>query len=328
MRAVFYEQPGPAQDVLEVGDMADPEPGASEVRVRVSASGVNPVDVKRRAGARGGGVEERIIPHFDGAGVIDAVGDGVSADCVGERVWLFEGQWQRPSGTAAELIVLPSDRAVPLPATTSFEEGAGLGIPALTAHRAVFADGTVTGQDVLVTGGAGDVSRYAIQFAKIDGARVIATVSSDEKAELARAAGADETIDYRREDVAARIADFTDGGGVDRIVEVEFGGNLATSQKILKPNGVVAAYASDAVLEPAFPFYPLLYAGMTIRLVLVFTMPDEAKQRAVRDITGWLNEGRLRHHVGASFDMADAAAAHQAVEGGTIGKVVLNISAS
>jgi NADPH2:quinone reductase len=325
MRAVWYESNGAAADVLEVGELPAPEPGRGEVRVRLVTSGINPIDIKRRRGARGQTVEERTVPHFDGAGLIDAVGEGVAQARVGERVWVYEGQWQRSMGTAAEQIVLPEGRAVPLPMNTTFAEGACLGIPALTAHRAVFADGPVEGQTVLVTGGAGAVGAYAVQFAKLGGARVLTTVSTDEKAEIAADAGADYVFHYKAENVVQRISNLPGGGGVDRIVEVEFGGNLEQSLKVLRPNGVIAAYASDALLEPKLPFYALAYKSATARFVLVFMMPEEAKQKAVADITRWLEGHHLRHYIARRFPLEEAVAAHDAVERGPIGNVILEI---
>jgi NADPH2:quinone reductase len=325
MRAVWYESNGAAADVLQVGELPTPEPAAGEVRVRLATSGLNPIDVKRRRGARGQTVEERTVPHFDGAGVIDAVGEGVAGSRRGERVWVYEGQWQRPMGTAADHIVLPERRAVPLPANTTFAEGACLGIPALTAHRAVFADGPIEGQTVLVTGGAGAVGAYAIQFAKLGGARVLTTVSTDEKAEIAADAGADYVFHYKAENVVQRITDLPGGGGVDRIVEVEFGGNLEQSLKVLKPNGVIAAYASDAVLEPKLPFYALAYKSAAARFVLVFMMPEDAKQKATSDIQRWLEDRQLRHYIARRFPLEETAAAHEALERGVIGNVVVEI---
>jgi NADPH2:quinone reductase len=325
MQAVWYERNGEAAEVLHVDDLPTPEAGPGEVRVRLMTSGINPVDIKRRRGARGQTVDQRVIPHFDGAGVIDAVGEGVPPERIGERVWVYEAQWQRPSGTAAEYVKLPAGRAVRLPDGTGFAEGACLGIPALTAHRCVFADGPVEGQTVLVTGGAGAVGAYAIQFAKLGGARVLTTVSSDAKAEFAADAGADYVFYYKVENVPQRVADLPDGGGVDRIVEVEFGGNLPNSLKMLKPNGVIAAYASDAELEPKVPFYALAYKSATARFVLVFAMPETAKQQAVRDITGWLEAGELRHYFASRTPLQEVVEAHQAMERGVVGNVVLEI---
>ncbi len=326
MRAVWYSDFGPAAEVLELGDMVTPEPGLGEVRVRVAAAGINPVDTKRRRGGRGAMPAPRVIPHFDGAGTIDAVGPGVPESRLGERVWVYEAQWQRALGSAAEFVVLAADRAVRMPENTGFAEGACIGIPAMTAHRCVFADGPVAGQTVLVTGGAGAVGGYAVQFAKLGGAQVIATVSSAEKAAMAAAHGAAHVIDYKTEDVAARIAELTGGAGVGRIVEVEFGGNLETAVEAIAGNGVIAAYASDAALEPALPFYRLVYKNVTVHHVLVLAMPESAKQEAVADICRWMDAGALRHHVGERFPLEETAAAHEAVERGAFGNVVIDVA--
>ena len=327
MHAVWYERNGEAAEVLRYGELDTPVTGPGEVLVRLATSGINPIDVKRRRGARGQAIKDPlVIPGFDGAGVIEAAGEGVEPGRVGERVWVYEAQWQRPRGSAAELVAVPAERAVRLPDRTSFVDGACLGIPALTAHRAVFADGPVMGQTVLVTGGAGAVGAYAIQFAKLGGARVLTTVSSDQKAEIAADAGADYVFNYKAENVVQRIADLPEGGGVDRIVEVEFGGNLPQSLEILKPNGVIASYASDAVMEPKVPFYALAYKSASVRFVLVFMMPEAAKQQAVGDITRWLEAGELRHYLARRLPLAEAAAGHEAMERGVIGNLVLDIA--
>lgn len=325
MRAAWYRQFGAAADVLETGDVQRPEAGAGEVLVRVSVSAVNPVDVKRREGGRGEMEAPRVIPHFDGAGLVEAVGEGVDSSRVGERVWLYEVQWGTPYGSAAEYVAVPAARAVPLADGTDFAEGACLGIPAITAHRGVYADGPVTGATVLVTGGAGAVGRYAIQFAKLGGAKVIASVSSTAKGELASSAGADVVVNYRNDDVVSRVMEATGGVGVDRIVEVELGGNLETSQAVLKVNGVIAAYASQANPEPMLPFYPFLYRSVVLRHVLVFQIPEEDKLRAVSDINRWMAEGNISHHIGQRFALNEISAAHEAVESGAVGKVLVEI---
>jgi len=284
------------------------------------------VDVKRRTGGRGGTGSDLVIPHFDGAGVIDQVGEGVDGARLGQRVWVYEAQWQSDFGTAAELVTVPEARAVPLPEGVSFAEGACLGIPGLTAHRCVFGDGSVDGLSVLVTGGAGAVGNYAIQFASLAGARVLSTVSGNEKAALASAAGAEAVINYRTEDVASRVMDLTDGAGIDRVVEVEMGGNLDASLAVLKTNGVIATYASEGVPDPAIPFYALLYKNLTLRFELVFLMPEDAKRAAVSDMTGWLEDGRLQHTIAGTFALEDVAAAHEAVEAGPLGKILLDPS--
>ncbi len=327
MKAAWYERVGSPRDVFTVGEMVMSEPGPGDVVVEVHASGVNPSDTKRRSGWQGRGMAfPRIIPHSDGAGVITVVGQEVPKSRVGERVWLYNAQWGCPYGTAAEYIIIPSELAVPLPATTSFAEGACLGIPAMTAHRAVFFDGSVSGLTVLVAGGAGAVGNYAIQFACWSGATVLATVSSPKKAEIAWAAGAHHVLDYKAEDVAARVQEITGRTGVDRIIEVELGRNLQLDRTVLKPNGVIAAYSSDAEPEPLLPVYPLMTKAASIHFVYAYILPTAARQAAIADITTCLDAKILRHPIAARFALDDIATAHETVEGGqAIGKVVLGI---
>ncbi len=313
--------------MLVTGDVADQRPAPGEVLVRVAASGINPIDVKWRGGLRALEEGEKLIPHFDGAGVIEDIGDGVAKERLGERVWLFEAAWQRPGGTAAEFIALPSDLAVALPDGAEFAVGACLGIPAMTAHRCVFADGPVTGQTVLVTGGAGAVGGYAVQFAKLGGATVIATVSNDEKAALATRLGADHVVNYKTGDPTQRIKEIGGDGAIDRLVEVALGVNFPLTTEVIANNGVVAAYASDLQPEPALPFRPFLYKNVTLRHVLVFGIPPQAKADAVADITRWLAAGAMQDAVGQRFTVEDAAKAHEAVEQGALGNVVIKIGA-
>ncbi len=327
MKAAWYDRNGTADEVLVVGELPKPAPAVGEVLVRLHASGVNPSDVKSRAGLRAKMTYPRVVPQSDGAGVIEAVGDGVDPARVGERVWIWNGQWQRPLGTAAEYIAVPNIQAPHLPDNTPFAAGACLGIPAMTAHRCVFADGPVAGQKILVTGGAGAVGHYAIQLARWGGAKVIATVSGAEKAKHAQAAGADRVVNYRGEDVAAAVKDFTQGAGVDRIVEVEFGGNLETSLSCLKQNGVIATYASGAVMEPKLPFYPMMFQGVTIRMVLVYILPEAARRQSIQDINHALAQGALVHGIAETYPLAKIADAHKAVESGKmIGNVVVSIA--
>lgn len=320
MRAAWYEQNGPAADVMKVGDLPDPEPAAGEVRVRLHASAVNPSDVKARGGSRP--IRwPKLIPNSDGAGVIDAVGAGVNRR-VGERVWVFNGQWDRAFGTSAQRIALPSALAVSLPDHVAYEQGACLGIPVMTAHRALFADGPISGKTVLVTGGAGVVGHYAIQLAKWAGARVIATVSNDAKAAHARAAGADFVINYRGEDVAARIK--AEAAGVDRIVEVDFGKNLPVSAQVLNPDGVIACYASTSIPRPQYPYPEMLWRNPVVRQVFVYTMSDAAKAQAHADIARWLQSTQPLFAIAARFSLDEIVAAHDAVESGSkIGHVLL-----
>jgi NADPH2:quinone reductase len=324
MRAAFYARQGAAHEVLQIGSLERPEPKPGEVRVRVYASGVNPSDTYGRAGSQARMPFPRIVPHQDGAGVIDAVGPGVDTARIGERVWVYEATWNRATGTAAEWTVVPAPRAVKLPDAIDFDAGACLGIPALTAHRALFADGPVRDQVVLVTGGAGAVGSTAIQLARWGGARVITTVSSDDKAREARTAGAEHVVNYRAEDVVAEVQHITNGAGVDRIVEVDFGGNLPVSQQLIKPFGTIAGYASRGDPEPKVAFRPLMVKNVVVRPILVYTMPEAAKVSGAADINRALEEGALNPRIGARLPLSSIADAHAAVERGTvIGNVVL-----
>ncbi|MGQ7830789.1 NADPH:quinone reductase [Altererythrobacter sp. Z27] len=317
--------------MLTIGELPVPEVAPGEVLVSIKASGINPSDTKGRGGNRGNLAMPfpRIVAHQDGAGVIAAVGQGVPESRIGERVWLYEAQLGRAHGTAAQFIALPSAQAVTMPDSLSFAEGACLGVPALTAHRCVFADGPVTGKTVLVTGGAGAVGFYAVQFAKRDGARVIATVSTEEQAAAARRAGADLVINRRVEDIVASAADFTgaeDERSVDRIIEVAFGANLATSMRMLKPNGVIASYASDLEPEPVLPFWPLVVLDATVRFVLVYVMSAEAHQEAIAYVSKAASEGWLLHNIGHVLPLEAVAEAHELVETGRGGgKVIIEL---
>lgn len=326
MRAAWYERNGPAREVLAVGDMDDPAPGPGEVRVRIAFSGVNPSDVKRREGFGGQAIAfPRVIPNNDGAGVIDRVGEGVDPGRVGERVWLHSTGYQRAFGTAAEYAVTLAGRAYRLPPGVPFAVGAGLGVPALTAHRAVFGLGPVRGRTVLVTGGAGAVGFYAIQLAKRGGAAVFATVSSAAKAELARRAGADHVIDYRREPVAERVKALTAGEGVDHVVEVDFGANLPATLAVLKSNGTIATYASMTERTPQIPFYPLMFRNATLLWVYVYEMPAAAIDAAARETNAWLASGTALHPPQHRFALGAIADAHAAVEQGAVGKVLVEL---
>ncbi|MDH3604333.1 MAG: NADPH:quinone reductase [Candidatus Tectomicrobia bacterium] len=327
MFAAWYERTGPAAEVIQVGELDAPEPSSEEVLVRLYASGVNPADVKRRSGWRNVNDQfDRIIPHGDGAGIIEAVGPGVPLSRVGERVWVHQMKDQN-SGTAAEYTTLPSDQVYPLPDHLSFAEGACLGVPAVTAYQAVMSDGPVTGQTLLIAGGAGAVAHYAIQFAKLSDAKVMTTVSSEEKAAHAKTAGADTIINYKTEDVAARVLDLTDGAGVDRIVEVDFGANLPIDVPIIKPAGVIASYSSTAIREPILPYYPLAYKGVTLHFVQAYVMAAAKRQAMLADILRRLESGALMHRVGSRFKLSETATAHEALESGrVIGNVVVDIA--
>jgi NADPH:quinone reductase len=327
MRAAWYERTGPAAEVLVVGELPDPVPAAGEVRVRVAVAGINPRDVKRRAGAGDRVMQDAlVVPGDDGAGRIDAVGPGVPDSRVGERVWVHGATFGRPLGTSAEYVTVPADHAVPLPAAVPFAVGACLGVPALTAHRCVFADGPVAGRTVLVTGGAGAVGRYAVQLAAQAGATVIATASTPEKRRSAREAGAHHVVDHRDPDAARTIVELAGPAGVSRVVDVAFGANLGLSSAVLTTGGTIATYGSDAEPQPRLPFYLLMRKGVVIRTVLVFVMPPEARAAAVADVTRHLESGTLTHPAATTYPLGDIAEAHAHVERGVgTGRVLLDV---
>ena len=327
MKAAWYMRTGPAKQVLQYGDQPDPTPGAGEVRVRVRVSGINPSDVKSRAGARGPLRFPYQIPHSDGAGVVDKVGAAVSASRVGERVYVWNAAWNRQMGSCAEYVCVPAEQAVVLPGDIDFTLGAGIGIPVMTACHAVLADGSVAATTVLVTGGAGTVGRFAIQLAKWNGARVIATVSGEAKGQVARAAGADLVVNYRSDNVIERVREFTSGQGVDRVVEVEFGGNLGVIKEIVKRGGVIAAYGSMAGRTPALPFYELMFKHITLRMLLVYLLSDHERSTAIRYINDALEDGALSPLIAARFGLDDVVKGHEAVESGTlIGNVLIDLA--
>jgi len=290
-------------------------------------SGLNPTDLKARTGFSAPMPFPRIIPHQDGAGVIDAVGDPEEAGRIGQRVWIYEAQYGRASGTAAAFVVVPAGHAVPLPGDVSFEVGASLGIPALTAHRCLFADGDINGRRVLVQGGAGVVGTAAVLLAKWAGAWVAATVMNAEQASIARAAGADLVLDRLNDDVAGAINTHTRSAGVDRIVEVNVQANLDLDLACLASGGVISAYAAaQATDELSLPLLRAMVHGCVLRFVYIYSVPQEAKIHAIRDITACLASGAYSPHVGLKVDLQKIAEAHQALEAGTVmGKVLIAI---
>ena len=326
MRAVWYDRQGPAREVLQYGELPTPTPGRGEALIRMHASGVNPSDAGMRRGGPGSSMAyPRIVPQSDGAGVVEAVGPTAPKSLIGKRVWFYNGQRNgRAFGSGAEYIELDTDLISPLPDDVSFAEGATLGIPAMTAHRSLFLAGPVQGRVVLVTGGAGAVGHYAVQLAHWAGATVIATVSSEAKAARARAGGADLVIDYKTEDVAARIAEFTGGEGVHHIVDVDFGGNLATSLRALRLHGSIAFYATRGDAAPKLPAGELMRKNITAVGVLLPTSPHEARRRAQADITRWISTGRRMLSVASVHSLEDTASAHEVVErGDKVGTVVV-----
>ena len=320
MRAASYDRYGPAAEVLEVRDVERPAPGPGEVLVKVAVSGVNPTDWKSRSGATPRPIDGFQIPHHDGAGVIEAVGDGVDPARAGQRVWLWLAAAGRRWGTAAEWTVVPADQAVPLPGGASLELGASLGVPAMTAHWCVFADGPVTGKTVLVAGGAGAVGHFAIELAARAGARVIATASGPEKAELARRAGAAHVVNYRDADAAGQIR--AAAGQTDRVIEVALGANLALDLAVARPGSMIVTYAAEPA-DPVLPVRACMTANVTLRFVLLYGVPRPALRQAAADITAALTEGALTELPVHRFGLSDIAAAHEAVEAGALGKVLV-----
>jgi len=337
VRAISYSQPG-GPDVLQLVDRATPEPGPGEVRVRLAFSGVNPTDWKSRTNAQPGPGGQ--VPNQDGAGTIEAVGQGVDPVLVGERVWVWEAAWQRPHGTAAEYTVVPARQTVLLGPDPSFELGASLGIPFLTAHRCLtiaeslpdrIAAGSLNGRTVLVQGGAGAVGNAAIQLARWAEATVIATVSSPAKAQLAAKAGADHVIDYRQQDVVTEVRKIAPKG-VDSIVEVSAAVNAGVDAQLIAMHGAVAMYADDGGAEVTIPVRLQMAPNARWQFVLVYTEPTHAKDLGVEDVNAAVLDGAVRVGDDAGlplhvFPLAETAAAHQAVQDGAVGKVLIDVTA-
>ncbi len=324
MRAAYFEAFGPAADVLQVADVEMPTPAAGEVLIRLSTSGINPSDVKKRAGSFPNLLDDGyVIPNSDGAGVIQAVGEGISEQRVGERVWVYQAQFARRLGTAAEFVAIAAERAPTLPGNASFDVGACLGIPAMTAHRCVYADGDVHGQTILITGGAGRVGYYAIQWAKLGGARVIASASNADDEATCRQAGANRVVSHRDEDFAAAVLAANNGTRVDRIVDVEFGANLETSLQVLRTGGTIATYSSTQVTEPVLPFFQMMYQDITLRFVIVYAMPEAAKEAAIEDITTALENDELQHRIAKVLPLEEIAAGNELIEQGDVRGAVL-----
>jgi NADPH2:quinone reductase len=337
MKAIVYTANG-GPEVLAVAERDVPEPGPGEVRVRVQVSGVNPTDWKSRKSSPPAFAE--MVPNQDGAGIIDAVGANVSPERIGERVWLWEVAWQRANGTAQEYVCLPAAQAVALPDEASFDLGASLGIPALTAHRCLttyelsdgrLGPGTLSGMAVLVAGGAGAVGNAAIQLARWSGATVIATVSGPEKAELAQRAGADLTVNYRAEDAADQVRTFAPRG-VDLIVELAPAANFALDHAVVATGAAIAVYANEgAAVDVTIPVRPMMVANLRYQFVLVYTVPELAKAQAVADVSVAVADGAIRVGEAAGlplhrYPLAETAAAHLAVENGAVGKVLIDVS--
>ncbi|MGG5821446.1 NADPH:quinone reductase [Falsiroseomonas sp. HW251] len=322
MRAIQWRRNGPARDVLELVALPDPVPAAGEVLVRIHASGVNPHDTKGRAGWRG--VVHQgppVIPHSDGAGVIVGVGAGVPASRIGERVWIFGGR--HGAGTCRDLLAIDAAHAVTMPDGVTMVQAACLGVPCLTAHLALFSDGPLGGKSVLVQG-AGAVGLAAVLFASRAGARVVATASTPAKQAIARDAGATDVLDYRDPDCAARILALT--GGVDRIVEVDFGANQALDGQVIAPHGVIAAYSSTRDPKPVLDYYVFAKKAVTLRFVQAMLIHGPALENAIAATTRAVTEGWMRLPVAATFPLDRTAEAHEALEAGASGKVIVEVA--
>ena len=310
------------------GQLPDPEPSEGEVLVEIKTSAVNPSDVKKRAGAFPALLDDGfVIPNSDGTGVIVAVGKGVSGERVGDRVWVYQAQFERRMGSAAELLAIDNRRAVCLPDNASFEEGACMGIPAMTAHRCVFADGPVGGKSLLVTGGAGRVGFYAIQWASQAGARVVTTASCEEDRQACLAAGAHAVIDHYEADWYKQALEENQPEKFDRVIDVEFGANLPQTLELIRTGGTIASYSSTQEPQPVLPFLRMMYLDLSIRMVIVYAMPEAAKQKAAADIEKALQENRLQHRIAHCLPLYEIARANELIEeGGFRGSVILSVS--
>jgi len=328
MTAAFYEQQGAARDVFKVAKTKRPVPGRGEVMVRVAVSGLNPSDVRVRTGFLGPMAFERIIPHQDAAGTIVEVGEGVDAARINERVWVYQAQYGNSSGTAAEYVVVPSQQAVFLPEKVTFEVGACLGIAAMTACHCLFADGDIRGLNVLVHGGAGAVGEAAVQIARYSGAWVAATIRNPDDAQKVRSKGADLVIDMSSQHVAQEISKATDGKGVDRIVEIDLLSNLKIDLDVLSSSGTISTYslkeADDHVLVPVFR---AMKGNNAFRFVYVYTIPEEAKQKAAKVINACLENGSYDPTIGLIVPLAQISEAHEALESRRVkGKILIRIA--
>jgi len=326
MQAAWYERNGSAAEVMQVGEQPTPQPAAGEVRVKLHYSGVNPSDVKSRMARPLGG--PFIIPHSDGAGVIDAVGAGVDASRVGQRVWTWNAQWQRPCGTAAEYVCLLSAQAVVLPDGVSFQAGACMGIPGLTALQAVRLAGDVSHQTVLVTGASSAVGHYVTQMLKRRGATVIGTVGSEAKAAHAKAAGADHCVFYKTEDAVARVKTLTGGKGVDTIIDMDFSTTIQwMAQGIMRPHGHLVCYGSNPPADISVSFRPMLFNSFTLSFFLVYELTAQDRAVCVSELNQMLQHKQLMHTIAEEFSLAQVVQAHQAVESGKlIGNVVVRLA--
>lgn len=325
MQAIQFDQAGAAKDVLNDVTIKPTPPAPGEVLVKVAYSAVNPTDVKRRSSGRELGQFSPITPGNDGSGVIEAVGEGVDPDCIGDNVWIFGAQAGRPGGTTAEYCTLPHWMAPPLPEGVSLEHGACLGVPAVTAYHGIFSDGLIDGMTILVSGGAGRVGSYAVQMAKLGGALVIATAGTDENTAHAASLGADHVINYKTEDVAARINDITNGRGVNRVCEVAFGANIDLFPEICADNATIMTYSSDAVAEPKMPFLPMMFKNIAIRPFTIYALHEMTKWDTFMAINDMLLSDSLAHKIDKRhpFTLEGVVAAHEDIESDAVKGVCL-----
>lgn len=312
MKAAWYEKQGPAREVLEVGEMATPTAGPGEVRIRISTSGINPGDTKKRGDAFGVGMPyPRVIPHSDGAGRIDQIGSGVSAEWIGRNVWCYGAQSYRAFGTAAEFVVVPVDHVAPLSDQVSMEQGACLGIPGITGHRSVYVGGDVCGRTVLVQGAAGSVGLCAVALSRHAGARVIGTVRSASDEPAARDAGAQEVI-VSSSDLVSHVKALAPEG-VDHIVEVAFGANVDADVEMLRNDGSIATYATDNA-NPKVPFWQMVFKNIRVYFLGSDDFPHDAKMQAARDINSALEAGWTGFEIAERIPLAEIARAHELVD--------------
>lgn len=330
MQAVLYTRIGPAADVLELAELPAPEPGPGEVRVHVHASGVNPADVKRRSGWGRITLDTPfLIPHDDGAGVVDEVGSGVTRVAKGDRVWVFDARVGRQTGTAAEYVCVPERNVEPLPTHIDFATGASLSIPGRTAHRCLFSDGPIDGATVLVAGASGSVGHSAVQQARLAGARVVGTVGRQSNQQIALDAGCEHVLDYRSDRLADDLLDLTDGRGFDRIVEVDAAANMDTNSRVIATNGTISVYATDSDHSPKVPMWRLMNKSVNLRNVLLYNLPHAEHRLAADDLNRWIGNGGLTPRIGLRFPLKDTAKGHNAVESGTGGgNVVIDVVAA
>ncbi|MDH7797922.1 MULTISPECIES: NADPH:quinone reductase [unclassified Beijerinckia] len=313
MLAGWYERCGPADEVISVGEIEKPLAGPGEVLVRVHASGINPSDYKRRANVKAGMEFPRIVPHSDGAGTVAALGPGVSNYRVGDRVWMFNAQWARPMGSAAEFVSLPATLIRPLPNCVSFEEGACLGIPAMTAYHAIFRDGPVKGQTIYVPAATGRVGAYAIQFARWGGARVIASTGSRDKMDAIKALGADVVLD-RNSDLSKSILEHADGRGVDRVIEIDFGHQIGFDEQIVAEGGTIVSYGAAAPGKAEITLSPRRARNMSVHFIFVYMLSDAQKQTTCDGILQAIRDKALRHRIAGTVPLMDLARAHREAE--------------